>query len=101
MFNEILKLFDDGKMDIETANKELEEAGAGFVLKPREDSGWTEEEMEQGFREGKEAKPVRKRVDFSRRPDRAGKIVHQRIASGAFYAVYYDKNGYAYKAVKQ
>lgn len=87
---------------MEDINAELKAAGANFHLNP--DGGvanWTEQEMNEGFEPGEPAKDV---VHLSglmmRHTELAGKTVEMQCAEGK-YAVTYNDNGYATKAVRQ
>lgn len=97
---EILTKYSNGEITLEAANLALDEIGAGYHLEPKATDGWTAEEMAQGFRPGVPAKARPDAPDMSRRNDLAGQTVMQETKT-ATYAVTYDENGYAVKAVKQ
>lgn len=85
----------------EEINAELKAAGANFHLDPdlKIVSGWTEEEMAEGFREGEPAQPAKHLQDFlGRETAKAGQTIRALTAEGA-YDVSYDADGYAVKAV--
>lgn len=87
-----------GKSVVEV-NKELKEAGANFHINPdHTESGWTEDEMEEGFiPPDKEPESLPQMLDTHRREDLAGTVQVQRIV-GATYSVTYDEDGYFLKA---
>ena len=97
--NKILEQYKNGEKSLDETNKALEAADAGFYLREKGRDGWTEEEMEQGFRGGEPAKEVQRKPDMSRRTELAGMTVTQYTAAGT-YSVTYDENGYAVKAIK-
>ena len=97
----ILLKYSNGDISLEEANKALAEEDAGFFLNPANaEGGWTEAEMAEGFRPGKPAEVRPAAPDMSRRNDLAGQTVMQQTKT-ATYAVSYDEDGYAVKAVKQ
>lgn len=78
-------------------------AAAGFNLKlvPRENSGWDEKEVKEGFREGEPAKDVVTLADLMKRDiSRAGQEQVMWCKEGR-YKITWDENGYAIKAVRQ
>lgn len=85
-------------------NAELEAAGANFYLDYKMDkdgpmTGWTEEEMLEGFRPGKYVEKAHREVDMQRVVEFAGMTMIQKIP-GSTFEVTYDKDGYAVKATK-
>lgn len=85
-------------------NAELEAAGANFHLdyKMGEDgpvTGWTEQEMEEGFRPGPYTGKVQKEVDMRRVIEFAGTTKIQKIPGGTF-EVTYNEDGYATKTTR-
>ena len=97
--NEIINQYTNGEADLEQTNAALEEAGAGFQLAPREESGWTRAEMKEGFTAGEPSEVLPDRPVMARRKDLAGQIVRQHTKAGQ-YDVYYDIDGYCIKASK-
>lgn len=81
-------------------NKCLADAGFNLKLVPRENAGWTKQEMEEGFKEGEPAKKVYELADLMKQ--------HEAFAGGTYelwckegkYAVTYNEDGYAVKAVR-
>ena len=97
---EIIRAYTEGNASLKETNAALEAAAAGFHLSPREETGWTEAEMREGFiqppaGEAKKAKPDG--PDMRRRVDLAGKNVIQATKMG-LYGVTYDEDGYAVAA---
>ena len=97
---EIIRAYTDGTASLKETNAALEAAAAGFHLSPREETGWTEAEMREGFilppaGEAKKAKP--EGPDMRRRMDLAGQNVIQ-VTKMGLYGVTYDKDGYAVAA---
>lgn len=85
----------------EVINKRLADGGFNLKLVPRENIGWTEQEMKDGFTEGETANEVTHIADLMKRHmEHAGKTVVEWCAEGK-YAVTYNENGYATKAVRQ
>lgn len=78
-------------------------AASGFNLKlvPRENSGWDEKEVKEGFREGEPAKDVVTLADLMKRDiSMAGQEQVMWCKEGR-YKITWDENGYAIKAVRQ
>lgn len=87
---------------IDEINAELKEAGANFHLDPDgKESGWTEEEMAEGFNPPTEpVTPVVHLHDcFGKNEDKAGQTVRTWTAEGR-YDITYNERGYAVKAVR-
>lgn len=85
----------------EVINKNLADAGFNLRLVPRENTGWTEQEMKEGFKEGEPANEATHLADLMKRHmEHAGKTVVDWCAEGK-YAVTYNEDGYATKAVRQ
>lgn len=82
-------------------NKALADAGFNLKLVPRENAGWTEKEMEQGFKEGEPANAVSHLANLMKRnPYMAGQEKDMWCVEGK-YRITWDENGYAIKAVRQ
>lgn len=85
----------------EVINKALADAGFNLKLVPRENTGWTEQEMKEGFKEVESAREVYTLADLMKQ--------HESFAGGTYelwckegkYAVTYNEDGYAIKAVRQ
>lgn len=97
------EIINEGKKQgapVDAINAELKAAGANFHLDPDgKVAGWTDAEMEEGFKPGEPAEEVQRKVDMSRRSEFAGTEQTQTTAAG-IYKVSYDADGYAVKAVK-
>ena len=100
--NTIIEEFKAGKKTLEETNAALKAAGASFHIDPEKNptGGWTKEEMESGFLPGAPTTPKPDKPDMSRNTALACWTVVQETKGGS-YAVTYDKDGYAVKAVKQ
>lgn len=82
-------------------NKRLADAGFNLKLVPRENSGWDEKEVKEGFREGEPAKDVVTLADLMKRDiSMAGQEQTMWCKEGQ-YKITWDENGYAIKAVRQ
>lgn len=101
IINEILEDYKKGETSLEQANAALKAAGADFTLDPEKNpsGGWTDAEIEAGFRPGDPVADVQRSPDLDRRQELAGLRVVQRTAGG-MYRVAYDADGYAVKAVR-
>lgn len=96
---EIIGKYTAGEATLEETNEALKEFG--LSLDPsKSGKGWTPEEVTEGFRNGEPGADVQRKPDMARRTDLAGQTVTQHTAAGQ-YAVTYDADGYAVKAVKQ
>ena len=82
-------------------NKRLADAGFNLKLVPRENTGWTEQEMKEGFKKG-EPGNVRVTLADLMKPnvDMAGQEQVMWCKEGK-YKITWDENGYAIKAVRQ
>ena len=84
----------------EVINKALADAGFNLKLVSRDVSGWTEQEMKEGFNDGEPAKDAVHLHDLMRvHKEFAGKEMELLCAEGK-YKVTYNENGYAVKAVR-
>lgn len=80
-------------------NAKLEAAGSTVRLVEGKEGSWTEQEMKEGFVDSKEKPvPVQRSLDMGRKIEFAGTVQVQYV-SGSKYEVYYNKDGYATKAV--
>lgn len=85
----------------EVINKALADAGFNLKLVPRENTGWTEHEMKEGFKEGKPANVPTTLADLMKRDiSMAGQEQTMWCKEGQ-YKITWDENGYAIKAVRQ
>ena len=82
-------------------NKRLANGGFNLKLVPRENTGWTEQEMKEGFKEGETAKDVITLADLMKRNvSMAGQEKVMWCKEGQ-YKITWDEKGYAIKAVRQ
>ena len=82
-------------------NKALADAGFNLKLTPRENSGWTEQEMKEGFNVGESASvPITLADLMKRNVSMAGQELDMWCKEGK-YKITWDGNGYAIKAVRQ
>ena len=82
-------------------NIDLKAAGANFHLNPDGGvAGWTEQEMAEGFIEQPaKTEDVQRELDKTRRVDLKNKSDFQHF-NGHTYEVFYNENGYVWKAKK-
>lgn len=103
--NEIINKYKAGEITVDEANEKLREAGAGYYLKPlteEERAAKKEREDIAGFfevPEGQRKPTYPQKPDMGRNKDLAGFTVVQKTVAGLF-AVEYDEDGYAVKAVR-
>lgn len=85
----------------EVINKALADAGFNLKLIPRENAGWTEQEMKEGFKEGVSASVPTTLADLMKpNVTMAGQEKVMWCKEGQ-YKITWDENGYAIKAVRQ
>ena len=85
----------------EVINKALADAGFNLKLIPRENAGWTEQEMNEGFKEGVSASVPTTLADLMKpNVTMAGQEKVMWCKEGQ-YKITWDENGYAIKAVRQ
>lgn len=81
-------------------NKALADAGFNLKLVPRENAGWTEDEMKEGFKDCESAMDVVALADLMKRDvTMAGREKVMWCKEGQ-YKITWDENGYAIKAVR-
>lgn len=82
-------------------NKALADAGFNLKLTPRENTGWTEQEMKDGFNAGESAIVPTTLANLMKRDvSMAGREIDMLCKEGK-YKITWDENGYAIKAVRQ
>ena len=82
-------------------NKALADAGFNLKLTLSENSGWTEQEMKEGFNAGESANvPTTLAGLMKRNVSMAGREIDMLCKEGK-YKITWDENGYAIKAVRQ
>lgn len=105
MEKKFAEIINDGKAtgkSVEAINAELEAAGANFYLDPDgRPSGWTEQEMKEGFIPAeKEPEDVRHLRDYMRYDvTKAGQTVRVETPEGT-YDITWDEDGHPEKAVR-
>lgn len=82
-------------------NKRLADAGFNLKLVPRENTGWTEHEVKEGFKEGEPAKDVVTLADLMKRDVSMSGQEKVMWCKEGQYKITWDENGYAIKAVRQ
>jgi hypothetical protein len=102
IINKIVEDYQSGARTLEETNAALKDAGAAFRIDPGKNpaGGWTEAETASGFFSGAPSAPKPAGPDMNRNTALAGWTVIQETVNGS-YAVTYDADGYAVKAVKQ
>lgn len=84
----------------EVINKKLADGGFNLKLVASENSGWTEKEMKEGFKEGEPANVATTLADLMKRNvSMAGNEKDMWCKEGK-YKITWDENGYATKAVR-
>ena len=84
----------------EVINKRLADGGFNLKLVPSKDTGWTDLEMKEGFKEGEPAKDAVHLADLMHRNIKlAGTSPEFWCVEGKF-RVRYDENGYAKEATR-
>lgn len=97
----IVEAYKNKQITAEEANEALSAAGANFRFDPEKvGSGWTDAQMEAGFKPGEPADDVPEKPDLSRNESLSGMTVAQ-CTKGGVYDVTYNSIGYAEKAVKR
>lgn len=84
----------------EVINKALADAGFNLKLVARDVSGWTEQEMKEGFNEGEPAKDVIHLADLMKRDVKMANTDIDMLCVEGRYRITRDANGYAVKAVR-
>lgn len=81
-------------------NKRLADAGFNLKLVPRENTGWTEQEMKEGFKDCESARDVVALADLMKRDvTMAGREKVMWCKEGQ-YKITWDEDGCAIKAVR-
>lgn len=98
-------IINEGKKNgksIPEINEELKAAGATFHLNPdHTESGWTEEEMAEGFRPPeKEPEDVKHLHDYMRRDPAKANTEEEVWVPEGHYRITFDEDGHATKAVR-
>ena len=82
-------------------NKALADAGFNLKLVARDVSGWTSQEMAEGFNEGESKEGVLHLADLMKRHSSLAGTKHTLWCAEGQYEVTYNESGYAVKAVRQ
>lgn len=84
----------------EVINKRLADAGFNLKLVARENTGWTEKEMNEGFQQGEPTADVKHLHDYMRlNMKNAGKTVRLTTPEGT-YDITWNENGNPVSAVR-
>ena len=84
----------------EVINKALADAGFNLKLVARDVSGWTEQEMKEGFNEGEPANDVIHLADLMKQDVEMANSDIDMLCVEGHYRITRDENGYAVKAVR-
>lgn len=82
-------------------NKRLADAGFNLKLVPRENTGWTEQEMKEGFNKGEPGNVRVTLADLMKRDIYMASQEQVMCCIEGKYKITWDENGYAIKAVRQ
>lgn len=85
----------------EVINKALADAGFNLKLVPRENTGWTEQEMNEGFMKVEEAVVYPPLADLMKRNIAKAGTEEDVWCKEGKYRITYNEDGYATKAVRQ
>lgn len=84
----------------EVINKALADAGFNLRLVPRENTGWTEQEMKEGFQQSEPVEEVKHLHDYMRfNMKNAGKTVRVETPEGT-YDITWNEGGHPVSAVR-
>lgn len=84
----------------EVINKALADAGFNLKLVARDVSGWTAQEMTEGFNVGESIKDVIHLADLMKRDVEMANSDIDMLCVEGHYRITRDENGYAVKAVR-
>lgn len=84
----------------EVINKALADAGFNLKLVPRENTGWTEQEMKEGFKEGEPGVVFPALADMMKRNMKMAGMEEEIWCKEGKYKITWNENGYATKAVR-
>mgnify|MGYP002520633623 FL=1 len=99
------EIINEGKKQgapVEAINAELKAAGANFHLDSngREVTGWTEQEMAEGFRSGEPAEDVKHLHDYMKFSKEKAGTEEVVSVPGGKYRITWDEDGHPVKAVR-
>ena len=81
-------------------NKRLADAGFNLKLVPRENTGWTEQEMKEGFKEGEPGVVFPALADMMKRNMKMAGMEEEIWCKEGKYKITWNEDGYATKAVR-
>lgn len=84
----------------EVINKALADAGFNLKLVPRENTGWTEQEMKEGFKEGEPGVVFPSLADMMKRNIEMAGMEEEIWCKEGKYKITWNEDGYATKAVR-
>ena len=84
----------------EVINKALADAGFNLKLVPRENTGWTEQEMKEGFKEGEPGVVFPALADMIKRNMKMAGMEEEIWCKEGKYKITWNEDGYATKAVR-
>lgn len=84
----------------EVINKALADAGFNLKLVPRENTGWTEQEMKEGFKEGEPGVVFPALADMMKRNMKMASMEEEIWCKEGKYKITWNEDGYATKAVR-
>lgn len=84
----------------EVINKALADAGFNLKLVPRENTGWTEQEMKEGFKEGEPGVVFPSLADMMKRNTKMAGMEEEIWCKEGKYKITWNEDGYATKAVR-
>lgn len=84
----------------EVINKRLADGGFNLKLIPRENGGWDEKEVKEGFKDCESARDVVALADLMKRDVTMAGLEKVMWCKEGQYKITWDENGYAIKAVR-
>ena len=84
----------------EVINKALADASFNLKLVPRENTGWTEQEMKEGFKEGEPGVVFPALADMMKRNMKMAGMEEEIWCKEGKYKITWNEDGYATKAVR-
>lgn len=84
----------------EVINKALADAGFNLKLVSRENTGWTEQEMKEGFKEGEPGVVFPALADMMKRNMKMAGMEEEIWCKEGKYKITWNEDGYATKAVR-
>lgn len=84
----------------EVINKALADAGFNLKLVPHENTGWTEQEMKEGFKEGEPGVVFPALADMMKRNMKMAGMEEEIWCKEGKYKITWNEDGYATKAVR-